>query len=886
MAATNQTVLRILWVRLAWRHWWLSPVSSFLLLLILAIGVAAFFSIRLANQAAVASFQNFTDLITSQSDGLITAPVGTLSESILPELRQRFGNQPVNLVPVLETSAVAPSREENQSIGSRPTFQLLGLDLPSLVNLASQQDKGPGWFSSVSNGQANESEKGFSPVLQNQKAVFISAALAQREGLTNGSPLSLIINEHPVTLQVAGIIPADPRQPAAPANLLIMDLPALQQLTDKPGQLDRVEFVLEDGPHRPAQWQRIKKILEAANPPDSPRWRVGSPADRRASAATMTQAFRLNLTILSLLALLVGLYLVFQGLDGAVVRRRGEIAVLRSLGVTSRQIQSAWLVEAASIGLAGGLLGLGLGWLGAQVAVKMVASTVNALYFSSSADSAAFDFNEAIMALALAVVASIFAGWRPARIAANTPPAQIAVRTDSANFSGGWLLRRPELGVALLLLGMALTWFPPWRLAGGGRLALAAYAAALCWIFGAGILAGTVLTGIGRGGYWLKINSVPLRLAISHLRTPSGRHRLLVASLVCAVGMTAGMAILVGSFDTTIRGWIARTFQADLFISSDGAQTAAASSRISPATWRQVVAHPAVKDANVIQFMEINLGGVSTLLVGNKLAFFREYARPAWVQAPLADDVFNADRNAALALASEAFSERFQIHRGDSVQVPTANGFRPVTIAGIFADYGNERGSLLIERRQFADWLGNDLAASLILALKPGSDADALRAEFRATYPGLGVFTSGFLRSESLRIFHQTFAVTYALELIGVVVAVAGLAFTMASLLWERRAYLNTLRALGMRRRELALAAAWEGALTAAAGVFSGLAVSLALGWLLIYRINKQTFGWTLQTDRPWGQLAALALLVLASATIAGWFVGRWAARLPAEREE
>jgi len=109
MVATNQSVLRLLWMRFAWRHWRRSPVSSILLLLILAIGVAAFFSIRLANRAAVASFQNFTDLVTSQSDGLITAPVGTLSETVLPELRQMFGNQPVNLVPVLETTAVAPS---------------------------------------------------------------------------------------------------------------------------------------------------------------------------------------------------------------------------------------------------------------------------------------------------------------------------------------------------------------------------------------------------------------------------------------------------------------------------------------------------------------------------------------------------------------------------------------------------------------------------------------------------------------------------------------------------------------------------------------------------------------------------------------------------------
>jgi putative ABC transport system permease protein len=886
MAATNQTVLRLLWSRFAWRHWWLSPVSSALLLLILAIGEAAFFSIRLANRAAVAGFQNFTDLVTSQSDGLITAPAGTLSETVLPELRQLLGTRPVNLVPVLETSAVAPSQDEKQTIGARPTFQLLGLDLPALVNLARQQDNGPGWFGANASGQKKESQNGFSPVLRNLFSVFISAALAKHDQLKIGSPLPLVINEHPVNLRVAGIIPANPRQPAAPANLLIMDLPALQQLTDKPGQLDRVEFVLEDGPRRAAQWQQIKKTLESASPPNSPRWLVGAPADRRASAVTMTEAFRLNLTILSLLALLVGLYLVFQGLDGAVVRRRNEISVLRSLGVTSRQIQSAWVVEAASIGLAGGLLGLGLGWLGAQLAVKMVARTVNALYFASAADSAAFDFNEAGIALVLAVLASTFAGWRPARIAANTPPAQIAMRAGTSNDPGGKFLQRPELGLVLIVFGIFLTWFPPLRLSGGGRLPIAAYVAALCWIFGAGIFAGTLLAGLGRRLHSLKNNSITLRLASSHLRVPSGRHRLLVASLVCAVGMTAGMAILVGSFDTTMRGWIARTFQADLFISSDGAQTASSASRISPATWKQVIAHPAVKRANLVQVMDIKLGGVSTLLVGNQLNFFRDFARPAWVEAPRNDDVFNPDRNAALALASEAFSERFQIHRGDAVQVPTPGGFRRVTVAGIFADYGNERGSLLIEQRHFANWFGNELAASMILALKPGSDAEALRAELRTAHPGLGVFTSSYLRGESMRIFHQTFAVTYALELIGVVVAVAGLAFTMASLLWERRADLNTLRALGMRRQELALAAAWEGALTAAAGVLSGLAVSLALGWLLIYRINKQTFGWTLQTDRPWGQLAALALLVLASATVAGWFVGQWAARLPAEREE
>jgi putative ABC transport system permease protein len=881
MVATHSTIGRILWTRIAWRHWRLSPVSSGLLLLILATGVAAFFSIRLANLAAVASFQNFAGIITSQSDGVITAPAGTLSEHVLPELRQLLGNEPVNLVPVLEASGVPPRRNDLETIGSRPTFQLLGLDLPALANLPTYQASGPGWFETPDrkkeNGKTDESKRGFSPVVRDPFSVFISEALAKQDRLETGSMLPLVVNEHPVELEVAGIIPADPNRPAMPLHLLIMDLPALQQLTDKPGQLDRVEFVLEEGPHRAERWRAIEGKLEAASSPTAPRWVVGSPNDRSTSATVMTRAFRLNLTILSLLALLVGLYLVFQGLDGAVVRRRNEIAILRSLGVTSGQIQKAWLVEAGAVGLAGGVVGLGLGWLGAQLAVKMVGRTVNALYYASSVDSAPFNFREAGVALLMSVLASMLAGWRPARMAAITPPAQVAARAGAASYPGSAWLRNPGLALTLILLGVVLTWAAPLRLGGGGRFPLAAYAAALCWIFGAGILAGSVLGGIGRFFQRAGGNSLTLQLACSHVRSPGGRHRLAGAALVCAVGMTAGMAILVGSFDTTMRGWISRTFQADLYISSDGAQTASTKSRISPATWQAVLANPAVLRANVIQVQEINIGDASTLLLGNDLGFFRDYAHPAWVSAPVDDAVFDPERNGALALASESFSERFRVKRGETVEIPTLTGPKRVTIAGIFSDYGNERGSLLIERR---------LAASLILALKPGASPEDLQAELRGKYPGLGVYTSGYLRGEALRVFHQTFAVTYALELIGVIVAVVGLGFTLASLLWERRADLATLRAVGLRQSELARAAAWEGAMTAGAGLIVGLIVSVALGWLLIYRVNKQTFGWTLQTDRPWWQLGGLAAMVLFSAVVTSWLVGRWSSRLPAEREE
>ncbi|HAB17824.1 MAG TPA: FtsX-like permease family protein [Verrucomicrobiota bacterium] len=922
-------LLPLLWSRFTWRHWRLAPVQSVLLMSIVALGVAVFFAIRLANRAVVSSFQNFTDLITAESDGLISAPAGMLPESALTELRAALEDTAVQIIPVLETTAARPRTQQVEAIGTRGTFHLLGVDLIAVQNLVSQRHTDRRWWGQTPAGRSEpsgtNSNADFWQRFRDPTAAFISEALAQRDALNVGSPLGLIINESIVTLKVAGIIPNDPGRPQTPANFIVMDLPALEHLVDLTGRLSRIEFVMEDGPQRAERWARLRAQLEAlaqVSPNQTtlsaPRWIVASPADRRASGEVMTRAFRLNLTILSLLALLVGLYLIFQALDGAVVRRREEIAILRSLGVTSRTIQHAWLLEAAVLGIVGGALGLLLGWAGAQGAVRLVGRTVNALYYATSAESADLHWGEALLALFVATVSSVLAGWWPAKSAAATPPAQSMGRGHATTFAGPTVLRRMGLAIMLAVVGVGLLAFPPVRLGGGTRIPVAAYLAALVWIFAAGIFGGGALkhiawwsergirsltnsssstAALGRGTRSMHREnsfeadtgfsfSAVLRVALSHLREPSGRHRLAVAGLVCAVAMTAGMAILVGSFDVTMRGWITRTFQADLYVSSDGAQSASTENRISPATWRALLAHPSVARAQIVQVARVQLPEGETLLAGADLAFFREVARPAWREAPRDDAAFDTNRNANLVLVSEAFSERFKRRRGDSLIVPTPNGARELTIAGVFSDYGNERGSILVDRGQFVRGFGDELASSVIMVLRPGSDVEAIRSELRAAHPGLAVFTQSYLRGEALRIFRQTFAITYALELIGVVVAVAGLALAMVSLLWERRGDLTTMRALGFRRRELAAAAALECLLTAVSGVGIGLLASLALGWLLIHRINQQTFGWTLQTDWSWLVLGALAATVMVAAAGASWWAGRWGAQLPAEQEE
>jgi putative ABC transport system permease protein len=874
-------VTTILLRKFALRHWHGAPKQSAMLVLILALGIAVFFSVRLANRAALASFQNFTDLITRQSDWLIEAPAGLLPDSLLEELRTRLGPEPVHIIPVLETTAARPPNDPDAPIGSRETFQLLGVDLIEVQNLAARQAPERPWFGQARSSSQRKSAR-FWDVFRNPRTVFISAALATRDGLSAGQPLTLVVNEAIVTLEVAGIIPALAEGPQAPATLLVMDLPAVQKLTGRIGCLSRIEFIVPGGPGNRERRAKLNEQLERWS---EGRWLVSSPVDRRESAATMTRAFRVNLTVLSLIALLVGLYLVFQALDGAVVRRREEMGILRSLGVEERWIRRAWLLEAGCLGLIGGALGALLGWAGAQFSVRLVGRTVNALYYATSVQSARLDWVELSMALLLALLSSLLAGWMPARAAARTPPAQILVR-HALEAPGLAIWRKEGWGLLLVLAGVGLVALPPVRLSGGTRFPLAGYVAGLCWVFGGGILSGWTLRTLARlarplGRWWL-----PIKLAAGHLVQPSGRHRLAVAGLLCAVAMTAGMAILVASFDMTMRGWIERTFHADLYIASSGAQSASTENRISPETWKAIGAHPGVADMNVAQAAAVHLPGGQTVLTGGELGVAHRHTHFSWVQPPLSEDIFAPDRNPGLALVSESFSERFQLRRGDRVQVPTPGGVQKLRIAGVFSDYGNERGSILVERRHFAEWFRDEHASGLMVFVRPGYSADALRAEWLARYPGLRIFSNAHLRSEILRVFRQTFAITYALELIGVLVALAGLGLTLGSVLLDRRTELTTLRALGLSRGEMARGSAVEGGALATAGVGMGLVVSLALGWMLIYVINKQTFGWTLELAVPWGQLFALAALVIGAGAGVAYAVGRWGAQLPADREE
>ncbi|MCC5838740.1 MAG: ABC transporter permease [Opitutales bacterium] len=857
-----------LWVKFTWRHWTRAPWQTLTFVAILALGVATFLSIRMATRAAVTNFSGFAEAVSGGSDWMIQGIAGKLPVEVLEELEDLLSDLPVHILPVLESTGTfvhtRDGREESR------VLRLLGIDLIGAANLPQRSDETP---LIVRAAEINESS--IWDLVRDRRAAHVAPAFASRAGLEAGDVFGLFVDDRKEELRVASVLPGMIGRAPVPDALVVMDLPALQMLLGRETEISRVEFLVEAGSRRGAHVETLRERLSADN---GNRWVGGPPEDEAAAGERMTAAFRLNLTVLAFIALLVGLYLIAQGMDAAVVRRRREIGILRSLGFTRGMVVRLWFVELVVLAFVGSILGILLGHALAQLSVGAVSQTVNALYRASAAESATLTAADVFIGLVLGLGGGMIAGWLPLRDAAATPPAQVLAKGD---FSPGLhLLSRPWLGWLLAGLGGILCLLPALPLEGGGRFPLPAYTAAFLWLTGGTVLAAALISPVACLLMRLPIvqRSAPAKVALSRLRRPNSRHRLAVAGLYVAVGMGAAMTILIASFERTMQDWIAVRFQADVYISTLG-QSAGAQNRLRAETIAAIAERPEVRAADPLRFEAIRIGGLETFLAASDLRLLGVEQNLLW-HTPLRAAAAIPDDVDTWAIASESFMRRFNQRAGSIVEVPTPSGHKRVYIRGIQADYGNERGSLLIDRTVFSMWWGDADATNLSLFLHDSTDRDAFLRDLRAAFPALAIRDNRELGTVILSTFRQTFAVTHALQLIALGVALAGLVLALVTLLREGGGYLATLRSLGFRRADIAQCTLWEGLVLALTGLCAGLILSFALGTLLIYGINRPSFGWTLQFAIPLTPLALFALLLLATAALAARLTGNWGARL------
>lgn len=845
--------------RLVVRALWRERGRALLAVLSVALGIAVFLSIRLANRSAVASFEGFANGVGQGSDAIVRAEVGPLDETLLPRLD-----------PIRDSAWIRPIIEGGFTrMSPVEPFQIIGTDLVGIGNSLSQTAP-----LEQENAPDPKRQADFFESIQDPYAVMITAALAKSGKLIPGAKLKGFVNDQPVELRVAGILLDAPNRPELQRNLLVMDLPAAQGLLQRPGQLDRLEL----GLRKDGSPQQLESDLRGMLPKG---WVIEAPEQRASSGKTMTAAFRFNLTILSLIALAVGAYLLFQAFDASVNRRRETWATLQALGCEPSRITRLVLAEAALLGGIGSATGVLLGWLLAQASVRGVSRTVAALYGASAATHAKLEPQEAILAGGIGCFVCLAAAWIPASRAAHTPPVQLLARGSETKPTRWVLFTLSGLMMALAGVGLAfLPTLPP-------GVAWHAYIASVLVLLGGSLASVGLMPLLGLPG--TAASRWNTRLALRPLQRPTGRHGFAAAALAVAVGMATGMGVMVSSFETTVQTWIGGNLRADLYLAPLGSSGAASQHRLAGRVVDELASDPSVLAADRFQLLPLHLRGQDTFLGAGDFLVLATHGNLALLSgespATILRQIRRDGRSNAGALASETFSRRFGIHGGETMDIPTPAGARYLTIRAIYADYGNERGSLIVDRPLFEEWFRDDRCASVALYLKPGQDRNEVARRLAEAHPGLQVRSNADLRAQVSTIFRQTFTITYALEIIGLAVAIAGLVQALLGLAMARRGEIWTLRAMGASSGEIAGVLLGEGLGVALAGTLGGMGIGLALAQILVRVLNPQVFGWTLRFSMPWGFLALLLGLSLAVATAALLPAAHWAARLEADRE-
>lgn len=842
------------WRLFTLRHFREDRFQTLLLMLILGLGVGTFLSIRMANRAAVEGFRLFTDSLKGASDLIIESQGDGIPVAQLPEIRQVIGDIPASLFPVVEVALYPLDNDKADRLVNPSTIRLLGLDLVQLQSLVTEEDE--------------SNMEDFWDMLDNPQHLLVSTSLSNLLELDKGSKFEVSVAGKSEVFEVTGILPEFQDRAPLPENLAVMDLPALLSVLER-DTVDRVEVLIPGGRLRDSYLEEAnEKLIKAFDG----RLLIGSPNDKRMEGASMTTAFRLNLSVLSLIALLVGLFLIAQTLDATVSRRRKEIATLRSLGISPRDIYRLWLSEAFLYGLAAGALGIVVGYGLSSFTVEAVTTTVRSLYKETSQTAASINSSDIILSFSIGIIGSLVAAYLPARDAASTPPAQfLRLGKRIPPFP---LFERTGLAFIMLVAGALLLFLPPWRPEPGVSIPAAGYATAFLWLTGGTIAAASGLRIVGWIMQVTGKSNAPMLLAGSRLALPTSRHQLALSGFFVAIGMASAMTFLISSFEHTVTQWLQQRLKADLFISSSGFQGGDSGPRMSGALLDQIEQMEEVSSVDRFRTTETSYGGVRFSIAGVRFDLIGNEQELLWLSEPL--PVASAPTSTdAIGYANENFTRRTSVKLGDIIDVPTPAGMKSIWIGGIHADYARDNGLLLIDLPKLEEWFGfTDYETSSVF-LKEDAAIDLVQIQLREAYPGLNIRNNGELMEAALFVFKQTFSVTKALQLIGLLVALAGLVLSLLSLLRESGKELSLQKTLGMNRNEIAATTALEGLGVAFIGMASGLLLGGLLGLVLIYVINRQSFGWTLQAVYPLVDSILLAVAVMLLALGISYATGR-----------
>jgi putative ABC transport system permease protein len=832
------------------------------------LGVALAFSVHLINASALDEFAQAVRSVGGQADLALRSDATGQAPGELPlsdAVLARLQNHPdvAFASPILEFSTYAlGAPTASDPTDKRTLLRVVGVDALQVAAVA------PDLMPLPDQGQDRLSI--FAPATVFLNATAHSALRGTTLRLQHGMQLS--------TVQVAGSV----RTTGAP--LAVMDIAAAQDLFDKPGQISRIDLRLKPGVDRAA----LVRTLQA-----EPTWPTGitlaAPEDATQRMGKLSRAYRVNLTVLALVALFTGGFLVFSVLALSVTRRAQQLALLGVLGLTSGQRLRLVLCEAAVLGVVGSVLGLALGTALALLALQVLGGDLGGGFFAGTAPALQWNAAAALVFGLLGVAAALVGAWWPARLAQRLPPAQTLKGLGALEAHGN----HPLVGAALLLTGALLARLPPlWG------MPIAAYVSVgLLLVGGISALPWMVGVVLDRVAPLVQRRALAL-LAVERARRVRHSAAIAVSGVVASLSLAVALTVMVASFRTSVTQWLDGVLPADLYVRSSGSGSTNDTAYFDPALVQAAAQTPGIERLSTQRTLSLTLDAAqpAVTLIARPL----HNPNTGALALPLVGEAVAVPPGRVGIYVSEAVVDLYGAKPGQDFTRFSAS-FRPLApvetaqvaiffVAGVWRDYARQFGTIAMEQADF-ERLSNDRRINdMAIWLTPTADLQEVEDALRSTANRLSgtpqgeagrlleFGSAGDIRATSLKIFDRSFAVTYWLQAVAIGIGLFGVAASFSAQVLARRKEFGLLVHLGLTRRQILQIIAGEGAAWTLLGALAGVALGLAVAVVLVHVVNPQSFHWTMELALPWLRLLGLGTAVVVAGTATAWLTGRAAA--------
>jgi len=815
----------------------------------IAMGVAIVVSIDIANYSSATAFNLSMNAVAGKATHQITGTSEGIPDSFYNFLKVEKGIR--NIAPVIESYISIQDSEKTKTSTSsgKKVFKLLGVDI-----FAERPFRD---YLSQTGVSIDGDLKNF---LTKPHSVILSKESIDKLNKVIGDSLTIIINGKEKIIYISGIINEDGQNKSALENLFITDISSAQELTEKKDKIDYIDIIIDND----SKEQLIKSLLPEG-------FQLQKSGSRSEAAEQMLEAFNINLTSLSLLALIVGLFLIYNTMTFSVVQRKVLIGTFRSIGVTSNEISGLILREALIMGIIGTIVGFAAAYFISKVLLIFISQTINDLYYVVSVREIYISPAIIIKGVALGVFATILSAIKPAKEASEINPRIAMIRSDQESSVLKKVPRMTIAGILFILAGAALLLFP-------SKNIWLSYFGILPVIIGFALFTPLIIILVEKtfSPVYKKLFGITGKMASKSIIQNISRTYIAIAALSLAVAATVGVGTMISGFRSTVINWLETRLNADIFISAPNLISRRNDAVLPEELLLKIKSIDEVADINFYRELELMQEGKKYHIIASGLNK-RSYAGFQFKEGN-PDEAWKKFENGELFL-SEPFAYRYDLNVGSILQLKTDNGMRDFKIAGIYYDYASDQGLVTMNYDFFRKHWNSEGLSGISVFAKDKNSLNLIKDKIETIKSDiigqqLVVRTYKYLLDSSIEVFDRTFLIAKVLQILSVIVAFIGILSSLMSLQLERSRELGILRANGLLPSQLFKIVILQTFLMGFTASIIALPLGNILAAILVFIINKRSFGWTMQFEIIPSIMIEAIIFSIVAAILAGIYPG------------